>query len=397
MSVQPSSTEEQSTPKDKQDEALKSISPGRIAIAVAAGLIVIVYLFIQDFSLEDFQKISWNPKTLYWIAGAFFFVLLRHFAYMFRLRTITQGFFSWRKCFEMIFVWEFSSAVTPTSVGGSAVALVALSQEKISPGRTTMIIFYTIVLDTFFYLSSLLLLFSVFGFLIILPGTTSFSEMINQYFGAGFFGAYLFMSVYGSLFFYGVFINAKAVHRVLMAITSLPLLRRFKESADKMGQDMQLASGELRRQKWQFHLKAFGATAGAWASRFMVLNCLIMAFIANSTDPAVQAHYSSVLIDQQDFSLFVQQVFIVGRQIAMYVIMAIVPTPGGAGAAESSFENFHSDYLPAGGTLLLVMTIFWRFFTYYLYLFIGMIVVPNWIRKLINRNKQEAEAAQAAE
>ncbi|WBM74754.1 hypothetical protein [Saprospira grandis] len=85
MSVQPSSTEESSTPKDKQDEALKSISPGRIAIAVAAGLIVIVYLFIQDFSLEDFQKISWNPKTLYWIAGAFFFVLLRHFAYMFRL------------------------------------------------------------------------------------------------------------------------------------------------------------------------------------------------------------------------------------------------------------------------------------------------------------------------
>jgi hypothetical protein len=38
------------------------------------------------------------------------------------------------------------------------------------------------------------------------------------------------------------------------------------------------------------------------------------------------------------------------------------------------------------------MAVFWRFFTYYVYLIVGMIVVPNWVRKLINRNKKERAA-----
>ncbi|NJN77591.1 MAG: hypothetical protein HC803_04080 [Saprospiraceae bacterium] len=50
---------------------------------------------------------------------------------MARLHILTEGEFTWRKCFELIFIWEFSSAVTPTSVGGSAVALFVLSQEKL--------------------------------------------------------------------------------------------------------------------------------------------------------------------------------------------------------------------------------------------------------------------------
>jgi hypothetical protein len=36
------------------------------------------------------------------------------------------------------------------------------------------------------------------------------------------------------------------------------------------------------------------------------------------------------------------------------------------------------------------MAVFWRFFTYYVYLLVGMIVVPNWVRKLINKNKKDA-------
>jgi hypothetical protein len=38
------------------------------------------------------------------------------------------------------------------------------------------------------------------------------------------------------------------------------------------------------------------------------------------------------------------------------------------------------------------MAVFWRFFTYYVYLLVGMVVVPNWVRKLINRNKKERAA-----
>ena len=36
------------------------------------------------------------------------------------------------------------------------------------------------------------------------------------------------------------------------------------------------------------------------------------------------------------------------------------------------------------------MATIWRSFTYYIYLFVGAIVVPNWISKIIKRNKEEA-------
>ncbi len=385
--------DQQNEDDEDHSRALKSISPWRIAIAVVVGLSVIVYLFIREFNLEEFQKIQWNSNVLFWVGMAFVFVCTRHFSYMYRLRIVTNKFFSWQKCLELILVWEFSSAVTPTSVGGSTVALVALSQEKLPPGRTTMIVFYTVILDTFFYLSSLFILFLIFGSIQILPGMHSLSALAASGWGTTFFIAYFFMLSYAFLFFYGVFLSTKTVQRFLRWLTSFRWTKRWRAGAEKMSVDMDSASSELKAMPWHFHLRSYLATAGAWTSRFMVLNCLIMAFIASSNNPIVQEHYNEILEGSMGLGELAQQIFIVGRQIAMYIIMALIPTPGGAGAAESSFQYFHADYLPASGTLLLIMTVFWRFFTYYIYLFIGMIVVPNWIRKLINRRKRERAEA----
>ena len=51
----------------------------------------------------------------------------------------------------IMFIWKFSSAVTPTSIGGSAVALVVLSQEKLSTAKTATIVVYTIILDGLYF------------------------------------------------------------------------------------------------------------------------------------------------------------------------------------------------------------------------------------------------------
>ena len=40
---------------------------------------------------------------------------------------------------------------------------------------------------------------------------------------------------------------------------------------------------------------------------------------------------------------------------------------------------------------MVIMATIWRAFTYYIYLFIGAIVVPNWINKIIKRNRAEAK------
>jgi uncharacterized membrane protein YbhN (UPF0104 family) len=377
------------------NKALKSISPGRIALAVVIGLAVVVYMFVKEFHWDEFNKIQWNGQVFFWLGMAVVFMCTRHLSYMTRLRIVTNKFFSWKKCLELIVVWEFSSAVTPTSVGGSAVALFALSQEKLPAGRTTMLVLYTVILDTFFFLFFILLLFLLFGPLMVQPGAQSISDLLNpasSIYGKVFFFAYAFMFVYGSLFFYGVFVSSKPISKILLFFTGFKFLKRFRSGAEKMAEEMRTTSVELKNKTWLFHLKSFGVTIGAWTSKFMVLNCLILGFVSMSSDPVVKQHYNEFMSGNLDLSWPLQQFLIYARQLAMWIITAITPTPGGSGIAENAFMIFHKDYIPANATLLLIMAVFWRFFTYYVYLIVGMIVVPNWVRKLINRNKKERAA-----
>lgn len=379
------------------ENVLKNISPTRIFLAAAIGISVIVYMFISEFNMDEFSKISWTAHVYIWIGVAIFFMCFRHFCYMVRLRIITDGFFSWKKCFELVMMWEFSSAVTPTSVGGAAVAMFAIAQEKLAAGKTAMIVLYTVVVDTFSFLTALLVFFLLFGPIMIQPASFSIPELMESQWGTPFFIAICLMLAYGGTFFYGVLINASGLQRFLLFICKIPFLRRFKERAIKMTEDMELASKELRTKRWYFHVGTYLSTFLAWSSRFMVLNCLIIAFVAYSPNEEIHKHYTDFMSGIVDLSTFWQQVFIYARQQAMYVIMAVVPSPGGAGVAEYAFETFHYDYIPTSdrsdialaGTLMVIMATLWRAFTYYVYLIVGAIVVPNWIRKILNRNKQE--------
>ena len=379
---------------------LNQISPLRIGLAAMIGLAVVVYMFISEFDAEQFKLISWTTHVFTWIGVAAFFMCFRHFCYMTRLRIITDGFFSWRKCFELVMMWEFSSAVTPTSVGGAAVAMFAIAQEKLSAGKTAMIVLYTVVVDTFSFLSALLIFFFVFGPIMIQPESDTISHLLGEsQWGVAFLFAYCLMMCYGGAFFYGVLINAKGLQNLLLFICKLPFLKRFREKAIQITEDMDLASKELRTKSWKFHLGTYLSTMSAWASRFMVLNCLIVAFVAYSPDPEIQGHYSAFMEGQMNLGTFWQQVFIYARQQAMYVIMAVMPSPGGAGVAEYAFKTFHFDYVPTeetgitlAGTLMVIMATLWRSFTYYVYLLVGAIVVPNWVNKIIQRNKEEAMA-----
>jgi uncharacterized protein (TIRG00374 family) len=72
------------------------------------------------------------------------------------------------------------------------------------------------------------------------------------------------------------------------------------------------------------------------------------------------------------------------RQIVLWVVLLISPTPGASGAAEFAFVGFMRDLLPAGA-LLVVVALLWRMLTYYLYLFVGAVVLPRWVRRTNRR------------
>ena len=352
---------------DEQREVLHSIRISRIILPIILGIGVVGYLFWKQYDPEDFQKISWTRHTTFWVSISFGFLIIRHLAYATRLRILSDKEFSWKKCIELIFIWEFSSAVSPTSVGGSAVALFVLAQEKLSTAKTTTIVLYTAILDTIFFLSTLPVLFLLFGPGIIRPGMEGFNDIDGW--GYTFLGAYVLMFCYGTLFFYGMFINPLAIKKLIVGFTKIAFLRKYRHQAVDLGNDIITASLEMKSRNWKFHIGGFLSTATAWSCRFLLLNCLVIAFV--ETTPL-------------DFGT---QIRLYSRLETMFVIMAFSPTPGAAGFAELVFFGFINDYVQVQGIALIIASI-WRLFTYYAYLFLGTIIIPNWVRTIINERQR---------
>lgn len=355
---------------EAQQEVLNSIRLSKVILPILLGVGVVVYLLWKQYDPEDFAKIPWTLHTVFWIGLSFLLLVIRHIAYAIRLRILSDGLFSWKKCIELIFIWEFSSAISPTSVGGSAVALFVLSQEKLSTAKTATIVVYSAVLDTIFFITTLPFLLMFLGTEIIRPNMESFYDLDGW--GYTFIGAYFFMAIYGGLFFYGLFINPNTIKRVLVFFTRLGFLKRFRRKAVELGNDIIVTSKELQLKNWSFHIGAFLATATAWSCRFLLLNCLFIALAPNITTD------------------FIDQFKLYARLETMFVVMAFSPTPGGAGFAEFAFFGFTSDYISEKGIAIIIASI-WRLLTYYTYLFVGAIIIPNWLRNVLNRRNQKKQ------
>ena len=137
---------------------------------------------------------------------------------------------------------------------------------------------------------------------------------------------------------------------------SWKILRKWRRKSLDTGNEIMEASKEYKNKSFGFWVKVIGATYFSWLSRFLVVNFLIIAFVFGA-----------------------DQYLIFGRQIVMWVILLISPTPGGSGIAELAFNGFLGDILPFG--LGAILAILWRLLSYYPYLFIGAIILPGWIKK----------------
>lgn len=362
---QPDSLE---TFQEKHQDALRSIRLSRILLPVLIGIGTVIYLLLRKFDLKEFNKIEWTQHTFVWMGISVLLFMAWHLMYSARLYVLANGEFSWWKCIELIFIWEFASAVSPSSVGGSAVALFILAQEKLSVAKTTTIVLYSVVLDGFFFLATLPVLFMIFGTNIMRPGASGIADAGGW--GLYFILAYIAMGTYTLFFYYGMFINPTQPKRILAFFTKIKWLRKYRRSAIQLGDDMIIASKELKQQGFRFHFQAASITLVIWVLRFIILSSCIIAFV--DTIP-------------RDFWT---QFELYARLETMFLIFVFSPTPGGAGLIELSFGGFLSDYITSP-TVATVVSTFWRLLTYYLYLLAGVIIIPNWIRKILNERRKK--------
>lgn len=353
----------------EQEKVLDSIRPGKIIIPTLIGLAVVVYLVQRQLNLKELLEINWNTWSYFWILIAIVVYCGRHLLYSLRLRLLSEKDFSWGKSIELTTILEFASCVSPTNFGGSAVAFFLLIQENIAAARATAIVIYTIIADTLFFVFSLPILWLIFGSEIFVPAVENTSEWDGL--GITLIIAWSIMAAYGVLLLYGLFVQPKHLKRLLRWFASLKFLRKTKDRILGAAEDIEISSLRIQSMPKSFHLKIAGITLLAWILRFFTVTAIL---IALNTDIALRLYDHLVLL---------------GRGEGLYAVTAYSPTPGGSGVAEIIFGLFYKEYVTLG--IAVVAAIIWRVITYYPYLILGVIIIPNWIRKLINKRRVNKE------
>ena len=338
------------------EQFLRRFSPARIMVPVLLGLAVVGFMFWRSYKpgeLAPLLHADWR-----WLLATLLVLAARDLGYIYRIRHIAERELNYRQALDVIMIWEFASCVLPSGQGGTGAAPFILNKEGISLGKSLAYIMVTALLDNIYYVIMVPLV-------VLIAGAGLYPhEALQTGFVASlrvaFVVSYCFVTAYAGLMCYAIFINPRSVRRLLVRIFSFRLLRRWQRKAYQHGQEMVLASAQLRGNGWAYWLRASASTAFVWTARYAIIGCLIAAFVPMDTDTFL---------------------FIFARNITYKVILLLAITPGGAGLAEGAFPTFFGKFIGTA-TLTSFLVLLYRVVTYYLYLVLGSLFLPRWVTRV---------------
>lgn len=356
----------------------KFFSAWKVALPVLIGISVVVIMFMHDARKENlaevWQNIHFSTRTILCIALAFLFMFGRDFGLTWRFRALTDHKLPWKSAYEVDMLCEFTSCVTPSAVGGSSLGMVFLNSKGIELGKATTLMMTTLILDESFFVifCPIVILFTPAGEIFASGGAT-FSHGIKLTFWV----VYAVLLIWTVILYMGVLWRPEWVRSLLNKIFGIKWLRKWQSQAVGLGDNMIATSKELKSKPFRFWLEVFGGTAVSWTSRYLVVNALFLGFLP-SADP--------------------WQWVILARQFVIWVVLMVSPTPGGAGLSEWLFSEYYGDLVPTAG-LALIMAIFWRIISYYIYLLIGAAIVPGWLKSSVDKlhHKKDSSTPPVAE
>lgn len=335
----------------------------KVFLPVAIGLTVVILMFAHDAKNEDlaeiWKNIHFDGRVITSIVVGFLCMFGRDFGLTWRFRSLTDRKLTWGQAWKVDMLCEFTSCVTPSAVGGSSLGMVFLNSEGIEFGRATTLMLTTLFMDELF-------------FVLACPFVVLFTPEADIFAGNGtafahgikftFWTVYLFIAFWTLILFVGIIWKPLWIRKVLGKISKWRWLRRWSTQISGLGDNMVATSEELKTKPFRFWLEIFGGTALSWTSRYLVVNALFFGFI-----PADDRYQWTIL----------------ARQFVIWVVLMVSPTPGGAGLSEWLFSEYYGDLIGSAG-MALILAIFWRLITYYLYLLIGALIVPSWLNKTIS-------------
>lgn len=322
----------------------------RVIVPIIIGICVVVWLFKREFNVAVWNSIVFDSHVVVCILLAWLCMLGRDYGLTWRFRTLTDRQITWWQALKVNFMCEFTSAVTPSAVGGSSLGMIFLHHEGINLGRATTLMMTTLFLDELFFVVACPVIVAIipynelFGF-----NHTKFDIGLEWVFWL----VYAFLFAWTAILFLGILVKPAGIKNVLVKLFHFKPLRRWQPAVIALGDNMVDTSKSLVKKSPLWWIEAFGATALTWSARYLVVNALFLAFVPTAN-----------------------QLVVFGRQIVVWVVLMVSPTPGGSGVSEWLFTEYYGDMLH-NSSMALIIALFWRILTYYIYLLIGVILAPS--------------------
>lgn len=323
-------------------------------MAVLIGFTVIGAMLWKDFDATAFSELTFSSRMMAGVLLAVCCVVCQNLGITWRFLLLTRHFLTRKMAFRVNIICEFTSAVTPSLIGGGGLIFLSLYKEGLSAGKSTAVMLASLFMDELF------LCISCLAVVFLFPDKELFGDMAALTFGI----RYLFFIVLGGiacwtiLLYIALFHKPQWVGKMLLGLFTLPFLRRWKGHVRKMTDDLETGSQEMRKDGIRFLVKPFVATGFSWCCRYAVVNALLFAFGSPGGN----------------------QLLAYVRQWILWIIAMITPTPGGSGMNEFMFKTYYKDFFPNVGITIIVALI-WRIITYYSYLIAGAYIIPQWLKK----------------
>ena len=304
-----------------------------------------VYLTYTPGVLEHLK-----PKRLPGLVIALVVSFLRLWFVAAKIRYLSEKKLGWMASFRVMLSWDFTSSVTPSTIGGAPMATYAMTKEGFNLGQSTALILYSVLLDQLWFALAIPILLVAGIFYEVVPANIGFvgqASMMLLYAG---------LLSYAALMAYGVLKNPAAIKKVITWLFSLSLLRRWKDKVEKEAENLEAYSHELRKKPPSFLLKAFFLSTMSWLARIALPTIVVLSLL-----PA-------------------NEILSVLRSLAMNLAFLIMPTPGGSGGVEGLFAIFQGPLIDRKAFIGLAVFL-WRIISYYITIGLGMMATTWYINR----------------
>ena len=250
--------------RDGRGGSAPGVSIASIVTSLVLSLVVLGVIAVVTFEPDTVaQMLRVNPWLLLLAAVT---VVLRIFFGTWRLHYVSQNRLTWLGALRAQLAWDFFSNVTPSTIGGGPIAPTYIARDSGIPlGEATSIMLFAMLMDQIWFTLAIPLIVILGFYVEIIP--SSLGMLGISAFMLYFLGFMVWVLIFG----YSTLVRPHLLEKFVDRVCRIKGLRRFRERALGMMDQLQGRARTLRTQHPWFYIKGFLLTIAVWFSRYLLV------------------------------------------------------------------------------------------------------------------------------